>query len=165
MIYLIEGPVGAGKSTYAKQLSQRHNALHLNLDEWMVVLFRPDRPEVDFLQWYNERKQRCVEQIWATALNCNQAGIAVVLELGLVQQADRIAFYRRAADADLDLRVVILDAPRKERMARVQKRNLEQGDTFQMLVSDEIFAMADAAWQAPDDQELQLRSIILIDTA
>lgn len=165
MIYLIEGPVGAGKSTYAKQLSQRDNALHLNLDEWMVVLFRPDRPEVDFLQWYNERKQRCVEQIWATALNCNQAGIAVVLELGLVQQSDRIAFYRRAADADLDLRVVVLDAPRKERMARVQKRNLEQGDTFQMLVSDEIFEMADAAWQAPDDQELQLHSIILIDTA
>jgi predicted kinase len=165
MIYLIEGPVGAGKSTYSKQLCQRHNALHLNLDEWMVVLFRPDRPEVDFLQWYNERKQRCIEQIWATALKCKQVDIAVVMELGLVQQADRMAFYDTADDAEMDLQVVVVDAPRKERMTRVQRRNLEQGDTFQMLVTDEIFAMADAAWQAPDDKELQLRSIMLIDTA
>ncbi|MCR9259129.1 MAG: ATP-binding protein [Pseudomonadaceae bacterium] len=165
MIYLIEGPVGAGKSTYARQLSQQHNALHLNLDEWMVVLFRPDRPEVDFMHWYNERKQRCIEQIWATALNCSAVGITAVLELGLVQQADRIDVYNRAEDAGLDLQVVVLGAPRKERMARVQKRNLEQGDTFQMLVSDEIFALADAAWQAPDDKEFRLRSITMIDTA
>ncbi|XOV83114.1 MAG: AAA family ATPase [bacterium] len=165
MIFLIEGPVGAGKSTYARHLAERHKALHLNLDEWMVVLFRPDRPEADFLQWYTNRKDRCIEQIWATALKCNQMDIAVVLELGLVQQADRIAFYDRATDAGIDLQVMVLDAPREERMARVQKRNLEQGDTFQMLVSDEIFAIADAAWQAPDDREFQQRCITMIDTA
>jgi len=164
MIYLIEGPVGAGKSTYARQLSQQHNALHLNLDEWMVVLFRPDRPEVDFMHWYNERKQRCIEQIWAVALSCNQADITVVLELGLVQQADRLDLYNKAEDADLDLQVVVLNASRKERLARVQKRNREQDDTFQMHVSDEIFVLADAAWQAPDDKELQLRSIVMINT-
>ena len=66
-LHLIEGPVGAGKSTYAAQLGIATGAAHLNLDEWMVTLFRPDRPESDFLAWYGERKERCIEQIWLVA--------------------------------------------------------------------------------------------------
>ena len=63
-IHLIEGPVGAGKSTFAAKLMHEHSAPRLNLDEWMVVLFRPDRPEGDdIMAWYAERKQRCIEQI------------------------------------------------------------------------------------------------------
>ena len=36
-IHLIEGPVGAGKSTFAARLSVAHEAPHLNLDEWIVT--------------------------------------------------------------------------------------------------------------------------------
>jgi predicted kinase len=62
-IHLIEGPVGAGKSTFAGRLALTHNAVHLNLDEWMVRLFQADRPEADFMEWYLERKQRCIEAL------------------------------------------------------------------------------------------------------
>ena len=164
MMYLIEGPVGAGKSTYAMGLADQRRALHLNLDEWMVVLFRPDRPEIDFMGWYSERKQRCIDQIWATARKCHQVQVPVVLELGLVTQADRLAFYEQADESDVELQIHVLDAPREVRRLRVQERNLEQGATFQMEVSDEIFTVADSAWQAPDETEQQQRVMIMIDT-
>ena len=51
-IHLIVGPVGAGKSTFALRLSQERKALFFNLDEWMIALFRPDRPEAGVMEWY-----------------------------------------------------------------------------------------------------------------
>ncbi len=164
MIYLIEGPVGAGKSTYATKLAADLPAARFNLDEWMVTLFSPDRPPDGFMAWYSEMKQRCLQQIQALAAELHSNGIPVVLELGLVSAGARDAFYTWADDLNLPLRVNVLQAPRDERRQRVRRRNTEQGDTYKMHVSDEIFAIADAAWQAPDGAEISARSIELIST-
>ena len=86
-VHLIEGPVGAGKSTFAAELSRTRRAPHLNLDEWMVNLFSKDRPEDGFMPWYLERKDRCLEQIWRVTCDLVGAGCPVVMELGLVQAA------------------------------------------------------------------------------
>lgn len=87
--------MGAGKSTHAGKLSLTHAAPCLNLDEWMVILFRPDRPETDFMQWYSDRKSRCIDQIWRVACELIETGTDAIVELGLVQLADREDFYRR----------------------------------------------------------------------
>ena len=60
----IEGPVGAGKSTFARSLVQRAGGVHIALDAWFVRLFSPDRPALDVMPWYVQRKQRLVELIW-----------------------------------------------------------------------------------------------------
>lgn len=164
-IHLIEGPVGAGKSTFAGRLAMSRNAVHLNLDEWMVVLFQPDRPEVDFMKWYLERKQRCINQIWKVTCDLLNAGTDAVLELGLVQLPDRLDFYSRVDATDYQLEVYVLDAPEAERLQRVRGRNQEKDSTFQMAVSDEIFELASAAWTAPDESEIDERSIRLISTS
>jgi predicted kinase len=158
-IHLVEGPVGAGKSTFAGQLALQNSGVHLNLDEWMVTLFSPDRPQTGFMDWYTSCKQRCLEQIWKTTCDLMDAGVNVVLELGLVQQLDRAAFYARVDGTDYDLDVIMLDVPKETRRQRVLQRNAEQSGTFRMVVSDEIFQLADAAWQAPDEEELTRRSI------
>lgn len=159
VIHLLEGPVGAGKSTLATQLSFEHKAPHLNLDEWMVTLFRPDRPETDFVPWYQDRKARCIAQIWASATALLDLDISVVLELGLVQRADRQAFYERVDMEDRALRIYLLDVPRDVRWARVQKRNQEQAGTYRMAVNEQIFEMANRAWEAPSLQEIEERQI------
>ncbi|MFY0665511.1 MAG: AAA family ATPase [Natronospirillum sp.] len=56
--YLIEGPVGSGKSTYAMALASRTQGIHIALDEWFASLFSPDRPSGDVIPWYMERKAR-----------------------------------------------------------------------------------------------------------
>ncbi len=164
VIHLIEGPVGAGKSTYAASLSVEHAAPRLILDDWMATLFRADRPEKDVMVWYMERKRRCIEQIWNVACDLADAGSNVVLELGLIQRQDRAEFYSRIDATDYRLKVHVLDAPREVRRLRVQERNAVQGSTFFMVVPDEIFELASDFWQAPDEVECMERDVCLIST-
>lgn len=164
-IHLIEGPVGAGKSTFAAQLGAQHAIPRLTLDEWMVVLFRPDRPDEGFMEWYSTCKQRCIEQIWRVSTDLLDVGSDVILELGLVQYQDRVDFYSRVDALEVALKVYVLDVPKAVRAERVQTRNVEQGSTYQMAVSQEIFEMADSAWQMPDAAEIAERDIEIIGAA
>lgn len=161
-VHLIEGPVGAGKSTFAAKLGAQHSVPRLNLDEWMVVLFRPDRPDEGFMEWYSTCKQRCIEQIWRVTTDLLDVGSDVILELGLVQAQDRLDFYSRVDALEVALKVYVLDVPKAVRAARVQARNLEQGSTYQMAVSPEIFELANSAWQMPDAAEVAEREIEII---
>jgi predicted kinase len=158
-IFLVEGPVGAGKSTFGATLGARHRAPRLILDEWMVTLFSPDRPQEGFLEWYLDRKQRCVEQIWNLACDLLDTGSSVVLELGLVARRDRADFYDRVDAAERSLVVYVLDAPRGVRLERVRRRNAERRGRLRMDVSDEVFDLADRMWEPPDDAECVIRDI------
>ncbi|NKC01665.1 MAG: AAA family ATPase [Pseudomonadales bacterium] len=161
-VTLIEGPVGAGKTTFAAKLGVQRGVPRLDLDEWMVSLFSPDRPETGFMPWYQDRKERCLEQIWRIALELLDADHDVILELGLVQLLDREEFYARVDGCDHDLEVFVLDVPFAERKARVMRRNDEQGMAFKMAVSEEIFQIANAAWQPPDEIETRDRNIQVV---
>ena len=41
-VHLIAGGSGAGKSTFARRLAGIENAVHLSIDDWMVMLYGPD---------------------------------------------------------------------------------------------------------------------------
>lgn len=164
VIHLIEGPVGAGKSTFSAGLAARAGGVHIALDEWFVRLFSPDRPGTDVMPWYIERKARLIDLIWKHALSLCAAGGVPVLELGLVQRRSREDVYRRAQEAGVDLRVSLLQAPREVRRERVMRRNVEQGATFSMVVPAPFFEMASDVWEEPDDLEIAEHRIERIST-
>jgi predicted kinase len=153
-IHVVEGPVGAGKSTYALDLASRMQGVHIALDEWFAKLFSPDRPSSDFVPWYMERKQRLLDLIWRHALSLAEAGTAPVLELGLVQRQAREDIYQRAREAGISLAVYMLDAPREVRRDRVRRRNDDRGATFFMVVPEAVFELASDLWEPPDDLEV-----------
>ena len=161
-IHLIEGPVGAGKSTFGSKLAREVSGIHVALDAWFVRLFSPDRPTTDFVLWYQERKHRLLDLIWTHAVALLASGTIPVLELGLVRRSDRDAIYDRADEAGVELRVYVLDAPRDVRRERVRRRNSERGRTFSMVVPDAVFELASDAWESPDDDEIQERRIQLV---
>ena len=152
-VLLIEGPVGAGKSTFANALAATDKAIHIALDAWFVALFSPDRPVQNFAPWYIERKDRLLDVIWDHSKNLVNSGCPVILELGLIQQAPRIEFCRRVQADGYGLILHVLDAPIEIRRERVRRRNQEQGSTFSMVVPDHVFEMASALWQPPDEVE------------
>ncbi|HKO94128.1 MAG TPA: ATP-binding protein [Polyangiaceae bacterium] len=161
-IHLVVGPVGAGKSTFTRQLCREHGAVCLNLDEWMAQLFRPDRPDSGVMEWYRERTGRCIEQIWKLTESLLGAGTSVVLEIGLIQRRDRERLYRRVDAAGHGLTVYVLDAPRELRRERVERRNEEQGDTFFMVVPPHIFDLASDLWEPPEAAEQSGREMRFI---
>ena len=158
-VYLVEGPVGAGKSTYAARLGVQHSAPRFNLDEWMVTLFSEDRPDTGFMDWYVDRKNRCIEQIWRISTDLIVSDQSVVMELGLIQRQNREDFYKRIDEMEFPLVVYVLDVPKSVRRQRVCERNTQRGETFKMHVSDEVFELADSLWQAPDELEYGERDI------
>ncbi len=163
-LHLIEGPVGAGKSTYAGELARRIGGVHVALDEWFVRLFSPDRPATDVMAWYVARKQRLNEHIWQHALALLAAGVTPILELGLVRRQMREDFYRRAQDAGVDVQVHLLEASRALRRSRVAQRNADQGPTFSMVVPDTVFEWASDAWEDPDEQERAAHRMVCVST-
>ena len=163
-MHLIEGPVGAGKSTYAAALATRIGGVHIALDEWFARLFSPDRPPSDVMAWYAVRKERLARHIWAHAQVLLQSGAKPVLELGLVQEASRRAFYEQARAAGVELKVCVLEASRELRRERVARRNAEKGPTFSMVVPDAVFEYASDMWQAPDAAEIEAQRIEVIST-
>jgi predicted kinase len=157
---LIIGPVGAGKSTFARRLCREQRAVLLNLDEWMAQLFGADeRPAVGRLEWYIERTERCLAQIWKLTERLAELGTNMVLELGLIQRSARAAFYQRVDDAGLPLTVYVLDAPRELRRERVLRRNQEKGETFSMEVPLPFFELASDLWEPPDEAECEQRMV------
>lgn len=161
-IYLIEGPVGAGKSTFARTLAAQLPGVHVALDEWFVRLFSPDRPANDFVPWYVQRKERLIDLIWDHALDMATTRLTPVLELGLIQRQARHALYQRAERAHVQLHVRVLDAPQEVRWERVQRRNEERGATFSMVVPQPVFDMASSLWEPPDDDEIRDYGIELV---
>lgn len=153
-LHLILGPVGAGKSTYAAALAARLPAPRFTLDMWMATLYGDDpRPPGDRRAWYAERVDRCLSVIESITFELAERGTPVVLELGLIRRAARLAFYDRVADHGHPLRVHLLDAPREVRRARVVQRNEARGPTFSMEVPLEVFELASDLWEPPDAQE------------
>jgi predicted kinase len=165
-VHLVEGPVGAGKSTYAFRLSRRIGAPHLDLDDWMATLFRPDRPEGDdVMGWYLERKDRCLDQILRVADEILESGSEVVLELGLVRRIDRDGVLGRLDGQDRPVVLHVLDAPRDLRRERVRRRNRAQGATYSMTVPDAVFERASDLWEPVADDEVEGRETRFVDTA
>lgn len=158
-IHLIVGPVAAGKSTFALELSKQHRAVRLNLDEWMAQLFSPDRPDEGVMAWYTERTARCIDQIWRLTTSIIEAGTDVILEIGLIQRHERERLYRRVSAGGYDLSIYVLDAPRDLRRERVQQRNREKGATFSMLVPEHIFELASDMWEPVDQDERDGRDV------
>jgi predicted kinase len=153
IVHLIEGPVGAGKSTYSMSLAQRTHGVHIALDAWFAKLFSPDRPASDFIPWYVSRKDRLLDLIWAHSHGILAAGSDVILELGLIQRQPRMAFCQQVLAEGFDLVMHELDVPTEVRRERVHRRNAEKGPTFSMLVPDQLFELASNMWEPSDDVE------------
>lgn len=158
-IYLLEGPVGAGKSTLALRLVQEKGAVFFNLDAWFARLFRPDRPEVGLMDWYLPRKARCMAQIYDAAKACVAVGTPVILELGLLRREARLDFYAQMEAEGIGYSVYILEPGREIRRQRVERRNREQGETFSMVVPSAFFEMASDLWESPEADECEGRVV------
>ena len=127
-----------------------------------MTLFSPDRPNENFIQWYSERKSRCIQQIWEVTCELLNNGTSAVLELGLVQRVNREDFYRRVDGTEYEMQMYLLDTPIELRRQRVQERNAQKSGTYKMEVSDEVFSFANSFWEEPTDVELKERDIEIV---
>jgi predicted kinase len=156
LIHLVCGSTGAGKTTYAIELSAVVGGVRFSIDEWMATLFWMDSPRPINAAWSIERVERCMKQILSTALQVAGHGVPCVLDFGFGQAELRARVLRLAETAGLSVQLQLLDVPAAERWRRVQARNAEKGESYQLGfdVTREMFDFVETMWQPPTDEEM-----------
>jgi len=133
--HLIHGYIGAGKTSFARQLEARLPAVRFTHDEWMVALFGRDPPAELFPEHFR-RVMALIEQQWT---RCLELGLDVVLDLAFWSRAQRDATRARVTSLGASHRLYQLALPDEEAWARVARRNQEPGalqiarNTFEIL--------------------------------
>jgi predicted kinase len=155
-IHLVAGPIGAGKTTYARDLANRVEGVSFSIDEWMYALFGADMPTPLDPEWVFTRVKRCNERIMKTALLIAPRGLDVVLDLGFTRTQDRAAAAEVARAAGLKLKLHWLEVPAVERWARVEARNAERGSTYSFAITRQMFDFMEARVEEPDQEEIRL---------
>lgn len=158
-IHLIAGPVGVGKTTFAKGLCRKKGAGLFSIDEWMTILFTPDlKGDIDY-RWAMERIGRMENLIWSHVGQLMALDVDVVLDLGLLQRDHREKFYRLAEKESFDICLHWLAADRAVRWQRVQGRNEDKGDTYSMTVDRDMFDFCEGLVEEPSGDELNITEI------
>ena len=152
-VHMVYGPQGAGKSTFSGRLTGRIGAVSFSIDDWIQALFIPDLPEQMSLEWVLARTQRCEQAIWTVCIQILGLGDDVVLDLGLMQRADRQRIRMRAQSVGCAVRLYFIDAEQAIRRQRVLARNAEQGETFSFPVTPAMFEFMETIYEVPDDSE------------
>ena len=83
--HLIHGFIGAGKTTYARQLEQQIPALRFSIDDWMIALYGKNPPAAQFETYHS--KTACL--IWDVAARTLELGQDVILDFGFWSRKSR----------------------------------------------------------------------------
>lgn len=155
VLHLIAGSTGAGKTTYARALSDRLGALHLSIDQWMSTLFGPDQPVPPDFGWMVARTARCEAQMWSLISQSARLGIPVVADCGFIRREHRERWLQRATNAGVEVSLHHLDVPADVRWRRVDERNKQKGETFSFEVTRAMFDFIEGIWEPPTSHELE----------
>jgi len=161
-IHMICGLTGAGKSIYAEILRKKLQAVRFSIDEWNNSLFFMDRDPASDFSWFYERVQRSCNQMRKTAAHVIDTGTPVIFDCGFTDLKERTIFYDWADEHSYTVTLHFLDVDPDTRWRRVEKRNLEKGETFMITVTRPMFDFMQGIWEAPDADEMNRRNGQLI---
>ena len=146
-LFIICGLPGSGKTTYAKQIERKENALRLCPDEWM------SRLTVD---GFDESKRSEVESIMQEiAERCLYLGINVILEFGFWAKEERDQMRALAKRAHAKTKLCYQEVSRKELLKRLKKRNIEKPEHTFVVNKNQLDSWI-SLFQAPTKKELEL---------
>jgi predicted kinase len=142
-LFLTVGLPGAGKTTVARKLEQRHTALRLTPDEWMIPLFNHNDA--------NGKRDALEGRLIWVALRTLEIGSNVVLDFGCWSRDERSAIQWLTESVGAAYRIVYLEVDAKTQRERVHTRFLKTPEqTFEMTPEDlkrwrEMFEVPDEA--------------------
>ena len=150
-VYLICGFIGAGKTTFARQLERRTGAVRITKDEWSIRLIGNDPTIAGYAAW----DRRIIGLSRDVAFGLAAKGIDVILDEGFWARAERDAMRRRVEAVGANAVLYYVEAPIEAIRERVRRRNAQlTGDAF--AISRELLDGYLPSWQPPGADEVYL---------
>lgn len=116
--YLICGFLGAGKTTYSKQLSQKTGAIHLNPDDYCMKLFSKEEYEKNWDRCFGET----IEHLWEKATEYARQGKSIIFDMGFWTKQSRYEAIERAIHSGFNPIIHYVYAPDSTLKERISKR-------------------------------------------
>ena len=150
--HIIIGFIGAGKTTFARQLEKETGAIRFTKDEWMVRLFGNTPPKDKFEDYDNKMASLATDM----ALECLKSGINVIIDEGFWVKEQRDEIREKVKNARAIPKLYYLEVPFEIMKARTLKRT-ENPPVDSFTIDEESFNDYWKFFQPPgEDEEFQL---------
>ena len=148
--HLIHGFLGAGKTTFARQLEYSIPAIRFSHDEWVTRFYGNDPPAEHFAD-FCRRVHEQLDEIWP---RCLELGIDVVLDFGFWTRRERDATRAKISGLGAQWRLYRLACPADEAWRRIEKRNCNlQGS---LLIVRNTFEILNERFEPLDPDEARV---------
>jgi predicted kinase len=148
-VHLLYGGLGAGKTTFAKQLERDLPALRLTHDEWMRHLYGED-PPLELFPIYNQRISELLDTLWP---RCLELGVSVILDFGFWSRLERDAIRAKVAELGFCHKLYALECPEEVRWQRVEQRNQNQGPDSLYIARETFLSLGQRLEPLEGDEE------------
>ena len=149
MLTFFTGKMGAGKTTYAKELSQKTNAVYLSEDDVLSSLFRE---EIQNLKDYATYSQRIKPLVKSLVKNYLERNIDVVMDFPGNDPHQRAWFKELITEIDCTHQLIYIKASDETCLKQIKKRSIEQPER-QAFDNEEFFRKVNKYFQEPTIKE------------
>lgn len=153
LLHLMVGLPCSGKTTYAKQLEKKSNALRLTPDEWHIRLFGSDVSDPK----HDHRHDTIEDLLWNVAASVLGHGVDVILDFGFWKRIERQDYSARGRLVGADVVIHFMDVPEDILFRRLDIRN-EIGGPLAAKIPPETLKEWINHLEPPDAQELAASS-------
>jgi predicted kinase len=152
--HLIHGFLGAGKTTFARQLERELRAIRFSQDEWMAHLYGNDPPADEFPIFF-QRISELIAGLWP---RCLELGLDVILDLNFWSREERDESRATASALGGSTTLYRLACTDEEAWRRIEHRNRNlNGDLF---ISRETFEALKARFEPLSDDEERIDVLV-----
>jgi predicted kinase len=148
IVYLLCGFIGAGKTTFARELEMRTGAVRITKDEWLIQLIGNDPT----IEGYADYDHRVVGLSRNVAFQLVEKGIDVILDEGIWAKEERTMMRGKFEGMDPEVVLYYLDTPIETIRERVARRSADPPqDSFR--ISETLLDYYLPYWQPPSEDE------------
>ena len=154
-VYMLCGKVGSGKSTYAKKLKERYQAMILSCDDLMLSLF--DEQLGDQHQLI---QRKSMDYLYNLADELVSIGVNVVVDFGFWSKAERIEVKQHFMDQGITTELHYINTPEIQTKKQLQMRNeaITHSNSNVYHITEEMRLLFDTRFEEPTEDEISARS-------